>query len=60
MNQSKSTPYTNQQLQEALDVAYENMLAFKRYKRTPVVVVRERKVVEVSPDSLSPVAQTAA
>ncbi|SES94829.1 hypothetical protein SAMN04487998_0755 [Hymenobacter actinosclerus] len=42
----------SQRIQEGLDAAYENMLAFKRYKKTPVVIVREGKVVEVSPDEL--------
>ncbi|MET4106584.1 hypothetical protein ABIB60_001938 [Hymenobacter sp. UYP22] len=60
MTEREQIEHAHQQLQEALDAAYENMLAFKRYKRTPVVVVREGKVVEVSPDSLTPVAQTAA
>jgi hypothetical protein len=36
------------------------MLAFKRYKQTPVVIVRDGQVVEVSPDGLPPAAQAAA
>ena len=57
---NKQEAYTNQQLQTALETAYENMLAFKRYKQTPVVIVRDGQVVEVSPDEVPPVEQAAA
>ncbi|MBT2557267.1 hypothetical protein J7E24_05690 [Hymenobacter sp. ISL-91] len=50
----------SQRIQEGLDIAYENMLAFKRYKKTPVIIVRDGQVVAVSPDELPPVAQKAA
>ncbi|WP_092768354.1 hypothetical protein [Hymenobacter actinosclerus] len=52
MNTSEQPTAMSQRIQEGLDAAYENMLAFKRYKKTPVVIVREGKVVEVSPDEL--------
>ncbi|PJJ55049.1 hypothetical protein [Hymenobacter chitinivorans] len=52
MSQPQQVTYTSQQLQAALETAYESMLAFKRYKKTPVVIVRDGQVVEVMPDSL--------
>lgn len=60
MNKPEEVLYTSEQLQAALDVAYENVLAFKRYKHTPVVIVRDGRVVEVSPDELTATDQKAA
>ena len=60
MNKPDQASYINEQLKAALNVAYENMLAFKRYKQTPVVIVRDGQVVEVAPDALPPAAQAAA
>lgn len=52
--------YVREQLRKGLLAASENMLAFKRYKQTPVVIVRDGQVVEVSPDALPPAAQAVA
>ena len=60
MNQPSQGTTTSQQIQEGLDSAYENMLAFKRYKQTPVVIVRNGQVVAVSPDELPAAASKAA
>ncbi len=60
MNKLEQIPYISEQLQAALDISYENMLAFKRYKQTPVVIVRDGQVVEVSPDALPSATQAAA
>lgn len=60
MNKQEQKVYTSQQLQTALETAYENMLAFKRYKQTPVVIVRDGQVVEVSPDELPATGQVVA
>ncbi|QJX45865.1 hypothetical protein HMJ29_02495 [Hymenobacter taeanensis] len=60
MSKLDQAPYTSEQLQTALDNAYDNMLAFKRYKQTPVVIVRDGQVVEVSPDEVSADEQKAA
>ncbi|SDX91364.1 hypothetical protein [Hymenobacter psychrophilus] len=60
MNQPSQGTTTSQQIQEGLDAAYEHMLAFKRYKQTPVVIVQNGQVVAVSPDELPPAASKAA
>ncbi|GAB2769004.1 hypothetical protein HNQ93_000250 [Hymenobacter luteus] len=60
MNKPEEVLYSSEQLQAALHIAYENMLAFKRYKQTPVVIVRDGRVVEVSPDELTAADQKAA
>ena len=35
-------------------LAYEAMLAFKRYKKTPVIISRNGQVFAVSPDDMRP------
>lgn len=60
MTKQAQIEHVREQLRKGLLVASENMLAFKRYKQTPVVIVRDGQVVEVSPDALPPAAQAAA
>lgn len=60
MSKQAEIDYIHQQVRKGLLVASENMLAFKRYKQTPVVIVRDGQVVEVAPDALPPAAQVAA
>ncbi|HEX8426540.1 hypothetical protein [Hymenobacter sp.] len=60
MNKEQQINHIHQQVRKGLLVASENMLAFKRYKQTPVVIVRDGQVVEVAPDELPPAAQAAA
>jgi hypothetical protein len=60
MSKEEQINHIHQQVCKGLLVASENMLAFKRYKQTPVVIVREGQVVEVSPNQLQPTKQAAA
>lgn len=60
MNKPLQLPNISQQIDQGLHKAYEAMLAFKRYKHTPVIIVRDGKVVAVAPDELPPAASKAA
>jgi hypothetical protein len=60
MTKKAQIEHVREQLRKGLLVASENMLAFKRYKQTPVVIVSDGQVVEVAPDAPPPVAQAAA
>ncbi len=60
MTKQEQAAYISQQLQVGLDAVYEAMLAFKRYKQTPVVVVRDGKVVHVAPEDMPPLEKKAA
>lgn len=42
----------NQQLQLGLVATYNAMLAFKKYKQSPVIISRDGKVVAVAPDDM--------
>jgi hypothetical protein len=37
---------------EGLEIAYKRLVEFKKYKKTPLIVLREGKIVEVSPESI--------
>ena len=60
MDKQAQLNHFQEQLLKGLLIASENMLAFKRYKKTPVIIVRDGQVVEVSPDELPPMEQKAA
>lgn len=60
MDKQAQIKHFQEQLRKGLLIASENMLAFKRYKKTPVITVRDGRVVAVVPDELPPIAQKAA
>ena len=37
---------------EGLEIAYKRLIEYKKYKKTPLIVLREGKIVEVSPESI--------
>lgn len=39
---------------EGLEKAYQKLIEFKKYKKTPIIVLRDGKVVEISPDTIPP------
>ena len=59
MTDQEQSAWIDRQLQAGLRVAYTNMLAFKRYKQTPVIVSRNGKILEVHPDDMPPIEQPA-
>lgn len=39
---------------EGLEKAYEKMVEYKRYKKSPLIISRNGEVVEVSPEEIPP------
>lgn len=37
-----------------LEKAYQKLIEFKKYKKTPIIVFRDGKVVEINPESIAP------
>lgn len=35
---------------EGLELAYKKLIEFKKYKKTPIIVSKNGKVTEISPD----------
>ncbi|TGE22213.1 hypothetical protein E5K00_18370 [Hymenobacter aquaticus] len=60
MTNQEEINHVRKQVRKGLLVASDSLLAFKRYKKTPVVIVRDGQVAEVSPDALPASAQKAA
>ena len=44
----------NQQLRVGLAMTYNAMLAFKKYKQSPVIVSRDGEIVAVRPEDMPP------
>jgi sulfur carrier protein ThiS len=40
---------TNDKIMEGLEIAYQRLIEFKKYKKTPIIVAKDGKVIEVSP-----------
>lgn len=41
-----------QKIQRGLEKAYEKLVAFKRYKNSPLIVSRDGKIVEIPPEDI--------
>jgi hypothetical protein len=54
MTSEEQAAHINRQVEKGLVLAYEAMLAFKRYKKTPVIISRNGQVLAVSPDDMPP------
>jgi hypothetical protein len=39
---------------KGLEEAYRKMVEFKKYKKSPIIVSRDGKVVEIDPEEISP------
>jgi hypothetical protein len=38
---------------EGLERAYRKLIEFKKYKKTPIIVSKDGKVVEINPDKIT-------
>lgn len=38
---------------EGLELAYKRLIEFKKYKKTPLIVLKDGKVTEIQPDQIS-------
>jgi imidazolonepropionase-like amidohydrolase len=43
-----------ERIKEGLEKAYKKLIDYKKYKKTPIIVSKDGKIVEVSPDTISP------
>ena len=39
---------------EGLEKAYEKLVEFKRYKKSPLIVSRNGEIIEISPEDIPP------
>jgi hypothetical protein len=39
---------------KGLEEAYRKMVEFKKYKKSPIIVSRDGKIVEIDPEEISP------
>ena len=42
-----------EKIREGLEKAYQKLIEFKKYKKTPIIISKDGKVVEVSPDTIA-------
>jgi len=45
---------TTEKIIEGLEMAYQEMIEFKKYKKTPIIVLKDGKIVELQPDEIIP------
>jgi len=43
----------NDKIIEGLERAYKKLIEFKKYKKTPIIVSKDGKVVEINPDQIT-------
>lgn len=48
--EDKNLEEQRQKIVKGLELAYERMIEFKKYKKTPLVVSIDGKVVEIAPE----------
>ena len=39
---------------EGLEKAYQKLIEFKKYKKTPIIIYKDGKVVELQPEKITP------
>ena len=54
MSKKEQAVYINQQLQIGLANTYANLLAFKKYKNSPLIISRDGRIVAVPADEMPP------
>ncbi len=52
MKNLKKPSAENQKILKGLEMAYEKMVKFKRYKNSPLVVSENGKIIEIPPDEI--------
>jgi hypothetical protein len=50
MTEAENRQKFRSKLTQGFDLTYQRLLAFKRYKKTPLVIIKKSKIVEISPD----------
>ena len=59
MSKKEQAAHISQQLQIGLAATYNAMLAFKKYKQSPVIICRDGKIVAVPPEEMPPASKHA-
>ena len=54
MSRKEQAAHINQQLQIGLVATYNAMLAFKKYKQSPVIISRNGQILAVPPEDMPP------
>ena len=54
MSDQEHATEIHEKLRIGLAAAYANMLAFKKYKNSPVIIARDGKIVAVPADEMPP------
>ena len=54
MTDKERNAEVNEKLRIGLNVAYANMLAFKKYKNSPVIISRNGQIVAVPAEDMPP------
>lgn len=54
MSKPEQAAHIHQQLQIGLVATYKALLAFKKYKQSPVIVSRDGRIVAIAPEEMPP------
>ena len=54
MSEKEQATHIQQQLQIGLIAAYKALLAFKKYKQSPLIISRDGKIVAVAAEDMPP------
>ena len=54
MSKPEQAAHIHQQLQIGLVATYNALLAFKKYKQSPVIVSRDGRIVAIAPEEMPP------
>jgi len=53
-NKEKRLKEERDQIVKGLEKAYEHLVAYKKHKNSPTVIVKDGKIVEIRPEKLMP------
>jgi hypothetical protein len=42
-----------EKIKEGLEKAYRKLIEFKKYKKTPIIISKEGKIIEVNPNNIA-------
>ena len=54
MNNNNEIDEKTQKILRGLEKSYEKLVAFKKYKKTPLIVSKNGVIVEIQPDKIPP------
>ncbi len=43
-----------EKITEGLEKAYQKLIEYKKYKKTPLIVIKDGKIEEISPEKITP------